>query len=241
MIKFSIQEKKIGKKIFEKFKKGKQKDPKWSILSFNKLFKILNKREGQLIKKILLIEPKEYGLNNKQFFGIKPIPKNLIIIKGQKIKTSKGITKEIRPQSLPKNVFFAYQSLNRAMKKEINCSLIVASGYRSPAYQAAVFFCNLYLNDWDVKKTLRSVALPGGSEHGHSKRQAIDFYPQKGIINPVRKGGLSNGVKIKDFYKTKEYRWLIKNAKKFGFYLSFPKNNKFDTIFEPWHWHFQRE
>lgn len=33
------------------------------------------------------------------------------------------------------------------------------------------------------------------------------------------------------------YKWLTENAYKYGFILSYPKNNKY-YIFEPWHWRF---
>ena len=39
------------------------------------------------------------------------------------------------------------------------------------------------------------------------------------------------------FYKTKVYQWLLDNAYKYGFILSYPENNKY-YIFEPWHWRF---
>jgi len=40
-----------------------------------------------------------------------------------------------------------------------------------------------------------------------------------------------------DFEKSEAYRWLNENAYKFGFILSYPKNNTFYR-FEPWHWRF---
>jgi len=39
------------------------------------------------------------------------------------------------------------------------------------------------------------------------------------------------------FHKTKAYPWLLDNAYKYGFILSYPENNKY-YIFEPWHWRF---
>ncbi len=40
-----------------------------------------------------------------------------------------------------------------------------------------------------------------------------------------------------DFEKSQAYKWLGENAYKFGFMLSYPKNNTFYR-FEPWHWRF---
>lgn len=39
------------------------------------------------------------------------------------------------------------------------------------------------------------------------------------------------------FENTAAYEWLENNAHKYGFILSYPKNNNF-YIFEPWHWRF---
>jgi len=34
------------------------------------------------------------------------------------------------------------------------------------------------------------------------------------------------------------YAWLSANANRFGFFLSFPKDNVFGFIYEPWHWRY---
>jgi len=39
------------------------------------------------------------------------------------------------------------------------------------------------------------------------------------------------------FKDTEAYQWLLTNAHRFGFILSYPENNTF-YIFEPWHWRF---
>lgn len=45
------------------------------------------------------------------------------------------------------------------------------------------------------------------------------------------------GVNFETFEKTAAYRWLTENAYKYGFVLSYPKNNGY-YVFEPWHWRF---
>jgi len=42
---------------------------------------------------------------------------------------------------------------------------------------------------------------------------------------------------ILKFNKTKAYQWLLNNAYKYGFILSYPENNEY-YIYEPWHWRF---
>ena len=45
------------------------------------------------------------------------------------------------------------------------------------------------------------------------------------------------GGQLTGFDKTEPYQWLLKNAYKYGFVLSYPQNNQY-YIFEPWHWRF---
>jgi len=42
------------------------------------------------------------------------------------------------------------------------------------------------------------------------------------------------------FAETDAYAWLLKNAHKYGFTLSYPEDNGF-YVFEPWHWRFVGE
>jgi zinc D-Ala-D-Ala carboxypeptidase len=42
------------------------------------------------------------------------------------------------------------------------------------------------------------------------------------------------------FKNTTEYEWLLDNAHRYGFILSYPENNGF-YVFEPWHWRFVGE
>jgi LAS superfamily LD-carboxypeptidase LdcB len=45
------------------------------------------------------------------------------------------------------------------------------------------------------------------------------------------------GAAFNEFDETKAYAWLNANAYKYGFVLSYPKNNEYYQ-FEPWHWRF---
>lgn len=66
------------------------------------------------------------------------------------------------------------------------------------------------------------------AEQGYSEHQlgtAVDFMTT-GI------GGTLSG-----FERTEAYQWLLANAHRFGFTLSYPEGNDY-YIFEPWHWRF---
>lgn len=151
------------------------------------------------------------------------------MVRNQKIKKGKT-TKIITPQLVPKNVYTSYQRLIVAMQKDISSAVLIESGYRSPAYQIIVFLFYLKHHTWNMRKTAKRVALPGYSEHGFPKKQALDFITINGIpsdANPLA------------FAKTPEYAWLCKHAQRFGFSLSYPKNNTWGVTFEPWHWSFK--
>ena len=66
------------------------------------------------------------------------------------------------------------------------------------------------------------------ADQGYSEHQlgtAVDFTTS------------SLGSNFSSFEKTPAYAWLITNAHKYGFVLSYPKGNDY-YIFEPWHWRF---
>lgn len=89
---------------------------------------------------------------------------------------------------------------------------------------------------FDTQSTLKSaykVTFGSGSntfsaDQGYSEHQlgtTIDFTTTK------------LGTDNSKFEKTPGYIWLTENAYKYGFILSYPKNNSY-YIFEPWHWRF---
>lgn len=225
-MKFSEKEKQIGEIIFKKFAAEKKKNQRLPLILFNDLNKILNVQERELLNKILVANLKEYGKNYAEFYGIKSVPKSLVAIKNRKYFIGKN-AKIVKTQFLPKPVFESFVRLNNLMKKEIGRAVNVASCYRSLAYQAIVLFNWLYQCKWNMKKALRRVTLPGCSEHGYPSRQAVGF---NRLVKEI--------ADIRNFYKTKEYKWVLKNACKFGFFLSYPVGNKFGVDFESWHWHY---
>jgi len=204
-----------------------EKDNSIILITFDYLYSITNTKERGLIKKILEIKPKEYGIK-LPFLGIGKIPENLVAIKNQKYIWQKE-KKEIATQYLPKPAYNALQIMNGALHKDLHHKLLVKSGYRSPAYQVLTFLYWLSKFEYNLEETLKQVAIPGYSEHELPKKQAVDFITQDGVIW---------GDQI-SFDDTREYGWLQKNADTFNFYLSYPKNNKLGVMFEPWHWHFK--
>ncbi len=100
--------------------------------------------------------------------------------------------------------------------------LYIVSGFRSYSYQQAIIDRKL-ANGQSLEKISKINALVGESEH-HTGC-AIDF---------TTDGELE--VLSEEFDNTKAFKWLQNNAKKFNFVMSFPKDNKYGFIYEPWHW-----
>lgn len=48
---------------------------------------------------------------------------------------------------------------------------------------------------------------------------------------------LGLGGNLEGFDKTPAYRWMLNNAYKYGFVLSYPEKNSY-YVYEPWHWRF---
>lgn len=98
--------------------------------------------------------------------------------------------------------------------------LKVLSAYRSFETQAAL------KNTYTV--TYGTGANKFSADQGYSEHQlgtTLDFNITK------------NASVLTGFDKTNEYKWLQDNAYKYGFVVSYPKENKY-YIFEPWHWRY---
>ncbi len=101
----------------------------------------------------------------------------------------------------------------------------IASAFRSVDRQAEIIRAKL-AEGLSLDAVLCASAPPGYSEH-HSGR-AIDVTTDEGVA-PLEP----------EFEKTRAFRWLSKNAGRFGFVLSFPAGNPYGYDYEPWHWCFR--
>ncbi|HEY8996191.1 MAG TPA: M15 family metallopeptidase [Lacunisphaera sp.] len=99
--------------------------------------------------------------------------------------------------------------------------LLPLSAFRSVARQTAIIRRKLARGE-RIADILRVSAVPGCSEH-HTGR-ALDL-------------GAPNHLRLEvSFARTREFRWLRRNAKTFGFHLSYPPKNRQGIAYEPWHW-----
>jgi len=99
--------------------------------------------------------------------------------------------------------------------------LLILSAYRSFSTQAVLK--SQYKVVYGTTAANKFSADQGYSEH--QLGSTVDFTTPKG------------GEVLEGFDKTVSYTWLVNNAHRYGFLLSYPKGNAFYK-FEPWHWRY---
>jgi LAS superfamily LD-carboxypeptidase LdcB len=72
---------------------------------------------------------------------------------------------------------------------------------------------------------------------GANAFSADQGYSEHQLGTTVDLSDLGTAGAFTSFAQTKEYTWLLENAHKYGFVLSYPQDNSF-FVFEPWHWRF---
>jgi D-alanyl-D-alanine carboxypeptidase len=103
-------------------------------------------------------------------------------------------------------------------------TLMIVSGFRSYAYQAALIRKKINAGQ-QIADILCVNAAPGHSEH-HTGL-AVD------IATP------GSRPLTEDFERSEAFRWLNVNADRFGFSMSYPRDNPWGINYEPWHWALQ--
>jgi zinc D-Ala-D-Ala carboxypeptidase len=221
---------KLVKSILDKIGRDNRSDEKAALatLTFDDLYSKLSERERAFCKQLMQLDPKTLGFLGPPI-GIEPVPKNLVAMAGQKFQRD-GKTHVIPTQFLPDTAYVDFLKLQHAIKQDLGTTLMVESGYRSPACQVIVFLSYLELSNYDPQIVGKRVALPGFSQHGSATMPAIDIINQDGIPDDVNSQA---------FAETKDYNWLLAHANNYNFYLSYPEDNQWGVIFEPWHWQHQ--
>jgi LAS superfamily LD-carboxypeptidase LdcB len=208
----------------------KKQDGSAILLTWEELYAPLTQAQRQFLDAFRGLKAKELGATS-HYFGEPQARWDIAPVGPQQI-LKEGRPSPLNPQFLPRNVLDAYGRMMDAMEAAIGRRLLVESGYRSPAYQLYLFLFYMPKHDHSVAETNRFVALPGHSEHGYPPRQAIDFINEEGINGEDRP---------EEFEALPEYRWLQEHAREFGFHLSYPRGNAYNTAFEPWHWHYEEQ
>lgn len=122
---------------------------------------------------------------------------------------------------LVKEAADAYKEMAEAIRKE-DMKIRVISSYRSYRYQKNLY--ERYEKQDGRKKADKYSARPGFSEH------------QTGLVVDIDNEVLS----YEEFGKTEEFKWMEKNAHKYGFILRYPEKKEFITgyTYEAWHYRY---
>lgn len=105
--------------------------------------------------------------------------------------------------------------------KSADITIYIKSAYRS-------------FDEQKVLKSSYSVIYGSGTANQFSADQGYSEHQLGTTVDFITTG--LNG-QLDGFEKTNAYEWLMKNAYRYGFELSYPENNKY-YVFEPWHWRF---
>jgi len=127
-----------------------------------------------------------------------------------------------RPQQLTPQALEAWQAMKQSAADQ-GVSLFLISAFRSLQYQQDLISRKLAKGS-SLEQILKVNAAPGFSEH-HTGR-AIDI------------GSDAATILQEAFEETTAFQWLMGNARRFGFSLSYPRGNPHGIDYEPWHWCF---
>ena len=114
----------------------------------------------------------------------------------------------------------------REAAKADGISLIIISAFRSFDRQYKLVSDKLNRGE-TIREVFAVMAPPGCSEH-HTGR-ALDV------------GTLGCEPVSEEFAESAAFHWLTRNAARFGFRLSFPRDNQWGFDYEPWHWCYRGE
>ena len=133
---------------------------------------------------------------------------------------SAGLDVFNREQFLLSDVEKRWRIMRKAAQRDfIEISLV--SCFRSVDYQKSLIQ-NKLDKGLSIDEILIVSAAPGHSEHHTGK--AIDL-------------GTSGYEHLtEEFEGSEAFSWLMSHGEKYGFTMSYPKNNASGIAYEPWHW-----
>ena len=118
----------------------------------------------------------------------------------------------------------AWTALREAAQAD-RVAITIVSAFRSVERQAEIVRAKLARGQ-SIDEILSVSAPPGYSEH-HTGR-AVDVTTEG--VPPLEV----------EFEGTAAFGWLCGNAERFGFFLSYPRQNPHGYLYEPWHWCFNQ-
>lgn len=125
-----------------------------------------------------------------------------------------------RPQRMTAVTLQCWRDMQTAAERD-GVALLLVSAFRNVEYQRNLIRAKLDKGQ-RIEDILRVNAAPGYSEH-HTGRALDLATPEQ---EPL----------IEAFETTDAFRWLMDNAARFSFSLSYPRDNPYNITYEPWHW-----
>jgi len=178
-------------------------------------------RAGHLPLMRLRQRLQHFGIDQRRYCartGLSPIPEPAVL-------QYAGRDRYRRPLWLRADAARAWTRLQTAAQND-GVKLDAISGYRSHDYQAGIIARKL-ARGLNLEQILAVNAAPGFSEH-HSGC-ALDI------------GTPGEPPAEERFELTPAFAWLSVHARRFGFRMSYPRDNPYGIIYEPWHWCYQAQ
>lgn len=167
------------------------------------------------LQKLSKIDPELLAKYSKVFFlSDTYAPARLVEIPSE-YRYSEKTQLQIVPEVLP----YLQKMINQA--KADGIELYVDSAYRSFSTQQAL-------------KGQYTVIYGAGTANQFSADQGYSEHQLGTTVDLITTG---IGGELDGFDTTQAYVWVTENAYRYGFVISYPKNNGY-YIFEPWHWRF---
>jgi len=157
--------------------------------------------------------PRDYGTCHK-----------LRIVREPRELSSIGNDINGRAQWLAPRAARAWTRMSKAAAEK-GIELQIVSAFRSATYQLGIIERKLE-RGLTMDEILKVSAAPGFSEH-HSGR----------VVDITCTGF---AALEEEFENSPAFAWLQREAARFGFALSYPRNNSHGIAYEPWHWCWRR-
>lgn len=167
------------------------------------------------LQKLAEVDPEILKKYSKVYFmNENYVPAHLVVVPPEYLYST-ARTEQFLAEAWP-----SLRNLLDAAKRD-GVTLYVKSGYRSFSEQKSL-------------KSMYSVTYGAGTANTFSADQGYSEH-QLGTTLDFITTGL--GGNLNGFEKTEAYVWLLSNAHRFGFILSYPKGNNY-YVYEPWHWRY---
>lgn len=167
------------------------------------------------LQKLTTIDPELLAKYSKVFF----LSENYAPVRLVEIPEEYLYDENKQHQIIPEVLPYLTKMLDAARKDDVE--IYVQSAFRSFEEQHAV-------------KSSYSVVYGAGTASTFSADQGYSEHQLGTTVDLITTG---TAGKLAGFDKKPAYAWMLKNAHRYGFTLSYPQNNGY-YIFEPWHWRF---